>query len=285
MDNKSMTSTPTRTVLRHSSSVTRPVLEMILIKHHLLLPSIQHGEQTSPWSSLGNRLMHRPSMMDISAVVVGMTLYRRDVRLLLLLLLLLLLRGRVLRLKLARTLMRWRTVRGRLVPGRTTIGWLICVLGRYIRLLESRAQGLLLLWLRREVWTIRLTLCRDRGLGSSIVSLTMGIVIVYRLSGDNGWHGPYRTWCAVMRFIRGRRSTPDSRWAWTVTMGIGRPSMMGLRCLSGIAGVVCAGRRRESCRLDRRPVLLLHRWLRWTDAKGFMVCAGLVGAAIVGTMI
>jgi hypothetical protein len=90
MDNKSTTSPPTRTVLRHSSSVTRPVLEMILIKHHLLLPSIQHGEQTSPWSSLGNRLMHRPSMMDISAVVVSITLYRRDVRLLLL-------RGRVLR--------------------------------------------------------------------------------------------------------------------------------------------------------------------------------------------
>jgi hypothetical protein len=116
-DNKITTSTLTRTVLRHSSSVRRPVLEMILIKYHLLLPSIQHGEQTSPWSSLGNRLMHRPSMMDIPAVVVGMTLYRRNVRLLLLLLL----RGRMLRLNLARTLMRWRTMQRRLVPGRTTI--------------------------------------------------------------------------------------------------------------------------------------------------------------------
>jgi hypothetical protein len=84
-------------------------------------------------------------MMDIPAVVVGMTLYRRNVRLLLLLLL----RGRMLRLNLARTLMRWRTVWRRLVSGRTTIGWLICVLGRYIRLLESRAEGLLLLWRRR----------------------------------------------------------------------------------------------------------------------------------------
>jgi hypothetical protein len=88
--------------------------------------------------------MHRPSMMDVSAIVVGMTLYRRNVRLLLLLLL-----GRMLRLNLARTLMRCRTVWRRLVSGRTTIGWLICVLGRYIRLLESRAEGLLLLWRRR----------------------------------------------------------------------------------------------------------------------------------------
>jgi hypothetical protein len=135
------------------------------------------------------------------------------------------------------------------------------------------------------VWTIRLSLSRNRRLGSSIVSLTMGIVIVYRLSGYNGWHGPYWAGCAVMRLVRGRGSTPDSRWAWTVTVWVGRSGMMGLRCLSGIAGVVCAGRRRESCRLDRRPVLLLHRWLRWTDAKGFMICAGLVGVAIVRTMI
>ena len=83
-------------------------------------------------------------MMNIPAIVVGMTLYRRDIRLLLL-------RGKVLRLTLARTLMRWRTVRGRLISGRTTICRLICVLGRDVRLLESRAEGLLLLlqWLRR----------------------------------------------------------------------------------------------------------------------------------------
>jgi hypothetical protein len=135
------------------------------------------------------------------------------------------------------------------------------------------------------VGTIRLSLSRDRGLGSSIVSLTMGIVIVYRLSGDNGWHGPYCTGRAVMRLVRGRGSAPNSWWAWTVTVWIGRPGMMGLRWLSGIVGVVCAGRRRESCRLDRRPVLLLHRWLRWTDTRSFMVCAGLVGVAIVRTMI
>jgi hypothetical protein len=223
-------------------------------------------------------------MMDISAVVVGMPLYRRNIRLLLLLLL----RERVLRLNLARTLMRWRTVWRRLVSGGTTIGWLICVLGRYVRLLESRVEGLLLLLkqrLSREVWTISLSLCRDRGLGSSIVSLTVGIVIVYRLSGDNGWHGPYWTGRAVMRLVGGRWSAPNSWWAWTVTVWIGRPGMMGLRWLSGIVGVVCAGRRGESCRLDRRPVLLLHRWLRWTDTRRFMICAGLVGVAILHTMV
>lgn len=91
------------------------------------------------------------------------------------------------------------------------------------------------------MWTIRLSLCRDRGLGSSIVSLTVGIVIVYRLSGDNRWHGPYWAGCAVMRFIRGRWSTSDSWWAWTVTIGIGRSRMMGLGWLSGIVGVVGAG--------------------------------------------
>lgn len=91
--------------------------------------------------------MHRPSMMDISAVVVGMPLYRRNIRLLLLLLL----RERVLRLNLVRTLMRWRTMQRRLVTGRTAIGWLIGVLGGYVRLLEPGAEGLLLmrLWLRR----------------------------------------------------------------------------------------------------------------------------------------
>jgi hypothetical protein len=135
------------------------------------------------------------------------------------------------------------------------------------------------------VWTIRLSLSRDRRLGSSIVSLAMRIVVVYRLGGDNGWHGSYWTGCAVMRIIRRRGGTPVSWWAWTVTVRVGRPGMMGLKWLSGIAGVVCAGRRRESCRLNRRPVLLLHRWLRWADTRRFVVCAGLVDVAIVGTMV
>ena len=135
------------------------------------------------------------------------------------------------------------------------------------------------------MWTIRLTLCRDRGLGSSIVTLAMRIVVVYRLGGNDWRHRSYRTGRAVMRFIRGRRSTPESRWAWTVTIRVGRSGMMGLRWLSGIAGIVCAGRRRKSCRLDRRPVLLLQRWLRWTDAERFLVCVGLVGVTIVRPMV
>ena len=135
------------------------------------------------------------------------------------------------------------------------------------------------------MWTIRLTLSRNRRLGSSIVSLTVWVVVVYRLSGHNGWHRPYWTGCAVVRLIRWRRSTPESRWAWTVTIRVGRSGMMGLRWLSGIAGIVCAGRRRKSCRLDRRPVLLLQRWLRWTDAERFMVCVGLVGVTILRAVV
>lgn len=136
--------------------------------------------------------------------------------------------------------------------------------------------------------TIGLTLCWDRWLGSSIVSLSVMIILVYRLSGNNWRHRPYWTWCTIMRLVWRRWCASVSWWTWTGTIGIGRTSMVGLRWLGSVAGVVCARRRRESCRWRRWPVLVLCLDLGFgrTVSGRFMIRIALIeiGVAIFDTI-
>jgi hypothetical protein len=102
------------------------VHQALVDNNNIDLPVIQHGKQVVLRSALWNRLMHRPDVVKVGAIIGWMTLNRGDIRLLLLLLL------KMLGLVLARSLMRWWTLRGRLISSWTAVRWLICVLRRCV---------------------------------------------------------------------------------------------------------------------------------------------------------
>jgi hypothetical protein len=133
--------------------------------------------------------------------------------------------------------------------------------------------------------TIGLALSWNRRLGSSIVALSMRVVVLSRLSGDDGWHRSYWTRRTVMRFVRGRWCTSSPRWTRAGTIRVRKTGMMSLWWLSGIAGIVRARRWRKGNRLDRWPVLLLRRYLRRTAARCLMVQTRLYWVAIFNPVV
>jgi hypothetical protein len=133
--------------------------------------------------------------------------------------------------------------------------------------------------------TIGLALSWTRRLGSSIVALSMRVVVLSRLSGDDGWHRSYWTRRTVMRFVWGRWCTSCPRWTRAGTIGVRRTGVMDLWWLSGIAGIICARRWRKGNRLDRWPVLLLRRYLRRTAARWLVVQTRLYLVAVFDPVV